>query len=135
MKDTSTCQANHTAQTIAPETVRTEFGFARTECACERCASDCRVVPGYLVPADVERLSRHLGYRNPLSFAAAKLLASPGATVLQEGRLRQLPTLVPRRQANGACVWMTTPVAAFTPSRHMAAPSSTAIKPTRKPIP
>lgn len=106
MNNTPTCQTENTATVAVAETPRTEFGFARTECACERCAAHCRVVPGYLVPADVERISRHLGYRNPLSFAIANLLASPGATVMQEGRLRQLPTLVPRRQENGVCVFL-----------------------------
>lgn len=93
-----------TPTTAAPP--RTEFGLARTECACAGCASHCHIVPGYLIPADLERLSRHLGYRNPLSCAADHLLASPGATVLQAGQLRQLPTLVPRRQENGACVFL-----------------------------
>jgi Fe-S-cluster containining protein len=95
-----------TAREKEPLPARTEFGFARTECACANCASHCRVVPGYLLPADVERIGRHLGYTNPLSFAAQYLLASPGATVVQAGQLRQLPTLVPRRQANGACLFL-----------------------------
>ena len=115
MNNTTTCQTDNAAAAHAtgttPESIpqpepRTEFGFARTECACANCASHCRVVPGYLMPADVERISRHLGYTNPLSFASENLLASPGATVLQAGQLRQLPTLVPRYQANGACVFL-----------------------------
>lgn len=89
-----------------PDATRTEYGFSRTECTCPQCASHCRVVPGYLVPADVERISRFLGYRNPLACAQAHLLASPGATVLHNGQVRQIPTLVPRRQANGACVFL-----------------------------
>lgn len=103
---TDNIAAAHAAGTPAEPAPRSEFGFARTECACANCASHCRVVPGYLVPADVERLSRHLGYANPLSFAAENLLASPGATVVQEGRLHRIPTLVPRRQTNGACVFL-----------------------------
>ena len=115
MNNTSTCLTDNAAAAHATGTTpeptpqsepRTEFGFARTECACANCASHCRVVPGYLMPADVERISRHLGYTNPLSFASENLLASPGATVLQAGQLRQLPTLVPRYQANGACVFL-----------------------------
>jgi Fe-S-cluster containining protein len=112
MKKVTTCHTDCAVavpvsdQPISAPTPRTEFGFARTECACESCAAHCRVVPGYLVPDDVERISRHLGYHNPLSFASAHLLASPGATVLQEGRLRQIPTLVPRRQENGACLFL-----------------------------
>jgi hypothetical protein len=34
------------------------------------------------------------------------LLASPGATVARNGALYQIPTLVPRRQENGACVFL-----------------------------
>lgn len=113
-------QTGAVVQTTAPELLtthepttgtahhvpRTEFGYTRTECACPQCTAHCRVVPGYLVPADLERLSRFLGYRNPLTCAAENLLASPGATVVQQGRVRQLPTLVPRRQANGACIFL-----------------------------
>ena len=112
MKKTTACPADCavaapvSGELISATTTRTEFGFARTECACANCASHCRVVPGYLMPADVERISRHLGYTNPLSFASENLLASPGATVLQAGQVRQLPTLVPRYQANGACVFL-----------------------------
>ena len=112
MKKITTCHADCAVATpvsgkpISAAMPRTEFGFARTECACASCASHCRVVPGYLMPADVERISRHLGYANPLSFASENLLASPGATVLQAGQLRQLPTLVPRLQANGACAFL-----------------------------
>jgi Fe-S-cluster containining protein len=58
------------------------------------------------MPADVARISRHLGYTNPLSFASENLLASPGATMLQAGQVRQLPTLVPRSQAHGTCVFL-----------------------------
>jgi Fe-S-cluster containining protein len=72
---------------------RITFGFARTECACEECALNCRIIPGYLIPTDLEAMARHLGYENVLTFALENLLASP--------------TLVPARQANGACQFLT----------------------------
>ena len=33
---------------------RTEFGFTRTECACEQCIACCEILPAYLVPSDIE---------------------------------------------------------------------------------
>jgi hypothetical protein len=32
---------------------RTEFGFERTECACEGCTSYCFTLPGALIPTDL----------------------------------------------------------------------------------
>ena len=33
--------------------MRTEFGVPRTACGCEGCTSNCRHMPGYLIPADL----------------------------------------------------------------------------------
>lgn len=82
---------------------RTTFGFHRTECACEECALNCRFIPGYLIPTDIAAIAHHLGYENLVTFALENLLASPGATVMAEGQVFQIPTLVPQRQADGAC--------------------------------
>ncbi len=86
---------------------RTTFGFHRTECACEECALNCRFIPGYLIPTDMAAMAHHLGYENLLTFALENLLASPGATVMAEGQVFQIPTLVLQRQANGACKFLT----------------------------
>lgn len=88
------------------EDERSEFGFTRTKCACADCTVNCRYIPGYLVPADIERMARHLGYTNLGEFAFGNLLASPGATVMCEGRVFQIPTLVPRRKADGSCQFL-----------------------------
>jgi len=90
------------------ETTRTEFGFKRTECACDECTHNCQVIPGYLIPDDIERISRHLGYANLVRFAFENLAASPGATVLSggDGRIFRIPTIVPQRQANRACKFL-----------------------------
>ena len=87
---------------------RSEFGFARTECACAECAAHCRFVPGYLVPQDLERMSQSLGYANLVRFAFENLLASPGATVMSavDGRVFRIPTIVPQRGASGACKFL-----------------------------
>lgn len=86
---------------------RTTFGFNRTECACAECALNCRFIPGYLIPTDLAGIAEQLGYENLLTFALENLLASPGATVMANGELFQIPTLVPARQANGACKFLT----------------------------
>lgn len=85
---------------------RAEFGFRRTKCACPDCTINCKFIPGYLVPADVERIARHLGYTNAGEFAFDNLLASPGATVMSEGRVFQIPTLVPQRKEDGSCKFL-----------------------------
>lgn len=86
---------------------KTMFGFHRTECACDECALNCQYLPGYLIPSDLSVIAAELGYDNLLTFALENLLASPGATVMANGELLQIPTLVPARQANGACQFLT----------------------------
>jgi len=85
---------------------RAEFGYERTVCACVECVNNCRHIPGYLIPADVGRIARHLGFTNLVEFAFRYLLASPGATVMQAGHVFQIPTLVPRRKQDGSCVFL-----------------------------
>lgn len=86
--------------------IRSEFGFDRTVCACSECAINCRFIPGYLIPADLDRIAGHLGCENLIEFALENLLASPGATVLERGQVRQIPTLVPARRSDGACKFL-----------------------------
>lgn len=86
--------------------VREEFGFARTVCACGECTINCHFIPGYLIPADLERIAARLGYDDLIEFAVNNLLASPGATVLDGGQVRQIPTLVPARRSDGACLFL-----------------------------
>jgi len=86
---------------------RTTFGFPRTECACAECVLNCQHIPGYLVPGDLSVIAAQLGYENLLPFALENLLASPGATVMANGVMFQIPTLVPARQTNGACQFLT----------------------------
>lgn len=86
---------------------RITFGFARTECACDECVLNCHFIPGYLIPTDLDAIAAHLGDESVLSFALENLLASPGATVMANGQVFQIPTLVPARQANGACKFLT----------------------------
>ena len=86
--------------------IRTEFGFERTACACSECAINCRFIPGYLIPADLDRIAGHLSSENLIEFALENLLASPGATVVDRDRVRQIPTLVPTRRGDGACKFL-----------------------------
>ena len=86
---------------------RTTFGIQRTECACAECALNCRFIPGYLIPTDLAAIAAEFGAESLLTFALENLLASPGATVMVNGELFQIPTLVPARQAHGACKFLT----------------------------
>ena len=83
------------------------FGFPRTECACTECVLNCQHLPGYLIPSDLTAIATELGYENLLTFALAHLLASSGATVMANGELFQIPTLVPARQSDGTCKFLT----------------------------
>lgn len=86
---------------------RTVFGFARTECACAECVMNCQHMPGYLIPEDLPAIAAALGYNDWATFALENLAASSGATVItREGQVCQIPTLVPQRQANGACKFL-----------------------------
>ncbi len=95
-----------TRERVAVE-ARTEFGYERTECTCSDCINNCRHLPGYLIPADLERISRYLGYKSIVKFAFDYLLASPGAIVARfDGSIFRIPTLVPRRRADGSCIFL-----------------------------
>jgi Fe-S-cluster containining protein len=86
--------------------IRTEFGFQRTECACENCVQFCVSLPGYLIPTDLEVISTQLGYDDVIRFAVENLMASPGALVCADGTLKQIRTLVPNRTRDGACKFL-----------------------------
>lgn len=87
---------------------RTEFGFSRTICDCWECTLNCRHIPGYLIPADLDRIHQHLVPGDDLfAWARQHLLASPGAKVVQRGRIFRIRTLVPARQINGTCTFLT----------------------------
>ncbi len=87
---------------------RTEFGFPRTICSCPACTRNCQFIPGYLIPADLERIHQHLApTQDLLEWAKEHLLASPGALVAQKGKVFRIPTLVPARQSRGACRFWT----------------------------
>jgi Fe-S-cluster containining protein len=85
---------------------RTEFGFTRTECACEQCVACCENLPGYMVPSDIEVIAAHLGYDDLIQFAMENLLASPGAIVSVGEKLARIPTLVPQRKPDQTCKFL-----------------------------
>lgn len=80
---------------------RSEFGFMRTQCSCQSCARNCRFIPGYLIPADLDRLVP--AGSDAFSWAMGNLLASPGAVVMTQGALFRIPTLVPSRKNDNSC--------------------------------
>ena len=82
--------------------MRTEFNVLRTECGCRTCRRNCMFIPGYLIPADLDRMIP--AGADPLIWAESNLLASPGALVLQDGQPFRIPTLVPATKADGSCI-------------------------------
>lgn len=99
-----------TSVEVRQPSTRTEFGSARTACSCADCSINCRFIPGYLIPADLERIAAHVGAENVMAFAADNLLASPGAIVMDShtGKQHRIPTLVPARRPDGACKFLGT---------------------------
>jgi hypothetical protein len=92
----------------AIDPARSEFGFDRTVCACDACTLNCHHIPGYLIPADLERMQQQLAPgEDLLAWAQRNLLASPGAVVLCLGQPVRIPTLVPARRADGVCNFLT----------------------------
>ena len=94
-------------------TDRKEFEALRSVCDCENCTLNCEFIPGYLIPADLERIAKARGYtanleEEVIKWASRELLASPGATVLRhDGQRAKVPTLVPARRFDEACVHLT----------------------------
>jgi Fe-S-cluster containining protein len=89
------------ARTMSDE--RSEFTHNRTECACKECVRNCYFIPGYLVPSDIHQIAEHLKETELVRFAFDNLLASPGATIIANGQILQIPTLVPARRPDSAC--------------------------------
>jgi Fe-S-cluster containining protein len=86
---------------------RTEFGVARTVCACSACVANCRFVPGALIPGDIQRIAEHLDESDMTRFALDNLLASPGAIIYTRSGLVRIRTLVPARRTDGSCRFLT----------------------------
>lgn len=77
-----------------PPARREQHGFPRTACSCAYCQAPCRHVPGSLDVADLERLCPK--GQDLLAWAEEHLRAVTD---------KPFPTLVPARQADGACHW------------------------------
>jgi len=65
----------------------------RTFCACKKCQAGCRSLPGYLVPDDLP------------NFDKKDLAQSEGAVVIYEGERMNIPTIVPKTNERGECVF------------------------------
>ena len=64
----------------------------------------CELVPGFLVPSDLDRLIPP--GEDPFRWAEKNLRASPGLRIKTPGAILSIPSLVPRRQENGHCHWL-----------------------------
>lgn len=89
--------------------MRKEFGYERVKCDCNDCIEPCTYLPGYLIPADLERMKSIMDGMDIFKWAEEHLLASPGATVFDRntGEVCCIPTLVPSRGEDGfVCHWL-----------------------------
>jgi hypothetical protein len=65
-------------------------------------------LPGYLIPADLDRIQQQLAPGEDLmAWAREHLLASPGALVKRGDKVFRIPTRVPARREDGACIFLT----------------------------
>jgi hypothetical protein len=74
----------------------------RTTCSCEVCTRNCRFMPGFLIPADLERMIPP--NVDEFCWAENNLLASPGAVAMKDGEVFSIPTLVPAVKEDGSCI-------------------------------
>jgi hypothetical protein len=82
---------------------RTEFGVERGEgCTCRTCRRNCMFMPGFLIPADFERMIPVDA--DPFTWAELNLLASPGTLVMKGGQIFRIPTLVSATKPDGSCI-------------------------------
>jgi hypothetical protein len=90
---------------------RFEFGHKRSSCSCRFCVRNCRFIPGYLIPADLNRLVPGQGEIQVEDWAREHLRASPGAVVARVGpdgvlQTGRIPTLVPASWHGHTCHWL-----------------------------
>lgn len=85
---------------------RTEFGRERSTCGCESCRTNCRHMPGMLIPADLDRLIPPT-VADVYAWSEQNLLASPGALVKRGQEIFRIPTLVPATKDDGSCIHFT----------------------------
>ena len=51
--------------------MRIFMGHCRTICNCDLCAINCRFIPGYLLPEDLDKIATFLGYSELFELQAA----------------------------------------------------------------
>ena len=91
------------------EIIRMEFGHKRTTCACDVCVTNCKNMPGMLLPSDLERMTAGMSLPDIEAWANKNLLASPGALARNRtnGEVFRVPTLVPAIKPDGSCIHLT----------------------------
>jgi hypothetical protein len=91
---------------------RTEFGYARSKCGCDKCSVYCRFAPGMVIPQDLARLGPVArGEAALIAWALEHLRVSVGPMGFQvkrsDGARVKYPTLVPARGPDElACHWL-----------------------------
>ena len=92
---------------------RTEYGYQRTTCGCHTCVTNCRFMPGFLIPSDIERLcpavtETSVDVPGLVEWATETLLASEGALVQRtDGTRFHIRTIVMASKPDGTCKQLT----------------------------
>ena len=88
--------------------------FERSYCDCFKCKAACKTMPGVLAPEDVLTISEHvLGDPDQVygeewgRWFFSHFVASNGTTVMSQGKVLSIPTIVPAQKEDGSCVFLT----------------------------
>jgi hypothetical protein len=79
----------------------------RNYCDCDHCKAGCKAMPGMLAPGDLTKIAEHLDVLpDDDHWLVNHFVASDGAKVVVGGVRRNIPTITPRQQINGRCVFL-----------------------------
>lgn len=93
---------------LTPEQFRSKY--KRTVSAKPIEIVPCRTKPGVLIPGDAERIRDHVAPELSLSEFGEHYLEASEGSLMQDrrtGRRYRLPTLVPKQNPDGSCVFLT----------------------------
>ena len=96
-------------QVVQTQPVQCGGLFKRTICSCSICRDNCKIIPGYLIWNDFRDI---YSFMNPAvsfeQFIKLYFLASQGAIVGVADKIFRIPTIVPKRNEKGYCIFLDT---------------------------
>ena len=79
----------------------------RNYCDCGKCKAGCKAMPGMLAPGDLKAIARHMKVPDTDDhWLVNNFVASEGAKVKLGPTVRNIPTITPRQESDGRCVFL-----------------------------